>query len=358
MQSTLTATETDPHDIFVIEPDVVLAARADQAPAAKTPADVVREILSRPSAAQANTASDIVAAASVPAVDTTFRAAAADTIEAPGIEVPRDIHLSGNSPPRGRWVTRAIIGFVFALGSAAAAEAWDHYGDAAKAMIAEWVPPPFGVVSSQPTEKPGATTQASTPQASASGVQGSSQASQASQASAPDQAAAPAAAPAQPAQDTAKDTATASTAVAATAAAAATSSPPPMARDLAAMGQQIEQLKASIEQLRAGQEQLTQQMAQQMAQQTARNAQPKTAPSPRPKLSALPPQPAAAPRKPRPAFSPAMAAAALAQPHTSMPPQAVYTQTPQPAPTPYDPRAQVIDRADGDPVERPPMPLR
>ena len=344
MQSTLTATEADPHDIFVIEPDVVLAARADHAPAVKTPADVVQEILSRPSAAQANTASDIVAAASVPAVDTTFRAAAADTIEAPGIEVPRDIHLSGNPPPRRRWATRAIIGFVFALGSAAAAEAWDHYGDAAKAMIADWVPASFGVVLSQPTEKPAATGQANA----------SEQTSQGSQASAPDQAAAQASAPAQPAQDPAKDTAPASTA------AAATSATQPMGRDLAAMGQQIEQLKASIEQLKAGQEQLTQQMAQQMAQQTARNAQAKAAPSARPKLSALPPQPAAAPRKPRPAFSPAMAAAALAQPHTSMPPQAVYTQAPQPAPAPapYDPRAQVIDRADGDPVERPPMPLR
>jgi hypothetical protein len=342
MQSTLTPTETDPHDIFVIEPDVVLAARADHTPATETPANSVHEILNRPSAAQANAASDIVAAASVPAVDTTFRVAAADTIEAPGIEVPRDIHLPGNSPPRGRWATRAIIGFVFALGSAAAAEAWGHYGDAAKAMIAEWAPAPFGVVSSPPAEKPDATIQASAPD-----VQGSSQgASQGtSQASASDQAATQAAAPAQPAQDTA---------TAGTAAAVAASPPQPMARDLAAMGQQIEQLKAGIEQLRAGQEQL----AQQLAQQTARNAQAKTIASPRPKLSALPPQPVAAPRKPRPAFSPAMAAAALAQPRAAMPPQAVYTPPPQPAPTPYDPRAQVIDRADGDPVERPPMPLR
>jgi hypothetical protein len=347
MQSTLTPTETDPHDIFVIEPDVVLAARADHTPATETPANPVHEILSRPSAAQANAASDIVAAASVPAVDTTFRAAAADTIEAPGIEVPRDIHLPGDPPSWGRWARRAIFGFLFALGSAAAAEAWDHYGNAAKAMIAEWAPPPFGVVSSPPVEKPGATVQASAPD-----VQGSSPGTSqgTSQASASDQAATQAAAPAQPAQDTA----TASTATAGTAAAVAASPPQPMAPDLAAMGQQIEQLKASIEQLRAGQEQIT----QQLAQQTARNAQAKTVASPRPKLSALPPQPVAAPRKPRPAFSPAMTAAALAQPRAAMPPQAVYTQTPQPAPTPYDPRAQVIDRADGDPVERPPMPLR
>jgi hypothetical protein len=338
MQSTLTPTETDPHDIFVIEPDVVLAARADHMPATETPANPVHEILSRPSAAQANAASDIVAAASVPAVDTTFRAAAADTIEAPGIEVPRDVHLPGDPPPWGRWARRAIFGFLFALGSAAAAEGWDHYGDAAKAMIAEWAPAPFGVVSSQPAEKPGATIQASAPD-----VQGSSQgASQGtSQASASDQAATPA----QPAQDTA---------TAGTAAAVAASPPQPMARDLAAMGQQIEQLKAGIEQLRAGQEQL----AEQLAQQTARNVQAKAVASPRPKLSALPPQPVAAPRKPKPAFSPAMAAAALAQPRAAMPPQAIYTQTPQPAPTQYDSRAQVIDRTDGDPVERPPMPVR
>ena len=94
MQSTLTPTETDPHDIFVIEPDVVLAARADQTPAA-------------------------------PTVDTTFRATAttaapaAGDIRAPEIEVPGDIHLLGKRPPRGR-MARAILGFVFAIGAAAA----------------------------------------------------------------------------------------------------------------------------------------------------------------------------------------------------------------------------------------------
>jgi hypothetical protein len=39
------------------------------------------------------------------------------------------------------------------------------------------------------------------------------------------------------------------------------------------------------------------------------------------------------------------------------PPQTAYPP-PQPAPTPYQPQAQMIDRADGDPLDRPPMPVR
>ena len=50
MHSTLTARETDPHDIFVIEPDVVLAARADHAP--------VEDALSRLAAYYAGLATD------------------------------------------------------------------------------------------------------------------------------------------------------------------------------------------------------------------------------------------------------------------------------------------------------------
>ena len=80
MQSTPTQAETDPHDIFVFEPDVVLAARpgqpaSEQTPPDNTPAekaasdivpasalaspalvspaeDILAEILSRPSAPQ------------------------------------------------------------------------------------------------------------------------------------------------------------------------------------------------------------------------------------------------------------------------------------------------------------------
>src|SRR5271154_4016965 len=101
MQSTLTPTETDPHDIFVIEPDVVLAARAD-----RTPATPVVDTISHTVPSRAENAADVAAAVSVPAVDTAFRAAADNAAAAgdiraletqvPDIEVPSDIHLSGS----------------------------------------------------------------------------------------------------------------------------------------------------------------------------------------------------------------------------------------------------------------------
>jgi hypothetical protein len=352
MQSTLTPTETDPHDIFVIEPDVVLAARADQ-----TPAPAVDPV-SHPVAPQAETTRDVAAAVSVPTVDTTFRATAGTAApatgetRAPEIAVPSDIHLAGR-PPRGRWMTRAILGFVFAIGAAAASAAWDHYGDTAKTMIANWTPFVLTPQASQAVAKP-----AIAEQPNSSDTQGSAQASAtgqapaAAQAATTDQAAAPSAPAAQP--------------VAGTAQAAAAAPPPPSAApDIAAMSQQIEALKASIEQLKAGQQQLSQQMAQQMAKETVRETAKETARSNAArKLSALAAQPAPAPaHRPRPAFSPAMAAAALASSRPPAPPQAAYRALPQPAavpPPPYQPRAQIVDQADvdADTVVRPPMPLR
>jgi hypothetical protein len=332
MQSTLTPTETDPHDIFVIEPDVVLAARADHTPAAPAVDPV-----SHPAPPQAEKTPDAAAAVSVPTVDTTFRATAAPAageIRAPEIEVPGDIHLLGKRPPRVR-MARAILGFVFAIGAAAATAAWNHYGDTAKTMIANWTPFVLAPPSSQAAAKPTIAEQPSPPDTQAS-----------AQASATDQAAAPSAPAAQPAQDTAPATAAA---------------PPPSAGpDIAAMSQQIEALKASIEQLKAGQEQLSQQMAQQAAKETAKANAAR-------KLSALGAQPVPPPaHKPRPAFSPAMAAAALASsrpPAPATPPQAAYRPLPQPAAAPpqYQPRAQIVDQPDVDAdavVVRPPMPVR
>jgi hypothetical protein len=345
MQSTLTPTETDPHDIFVIEPDVVLAARADQTPAAPAV-----EPISPPAPPQAEKAPDVAAPVSMPKVDTAFRATAsaaapaAGEIRVPEIGVPSDIHLSGRRPPRGRRIARGILGFVFAIGTAAAAAAWSHYGNTAKTMIANWTP---FVLTSPPSQA--VAKQAVAEQPSPLDTQGSAQASATDQAPATDQPPAPSVPAAQPTQDTAP--------------AAAAAPPPPQAtaQDIAAMSQQIDALKASIEQLKAGQEQLSQQMAQQVAKANAAK-----------KLSALAPQPVPAPaRKPRPAFSPAMAAAALSSsraPAPATPPQAAYRPPPQPAPAPppqyqppqYQPRAQVVDQpdVDADAVVRPPMPVR
>ena len=336
MQSTLISRESDPHDAFMVEPDVVLAARADHA-------DPISSLLTPP----IHPAPELSATTPIPPAAPTVRAAVADDIE-----VPRDIHVSGQRPSRGRWASRAIIGFLFALGSAAAAEGWDHYGDTARAFIANWTP--FVLNSSPSPEKTAVAGQPNAPE-----VQGSSQA-------AADQAAAQPAPVAQPAQDAAS-TGPASTGAAPVVAAAVPSSPPPMVRDLAAMGQQIEALKASIEQLKAGQ----QQMAQQLAQQTARNSAARTTQarpseikpadqSLRAKVTAAlsPRPPAPLPRRPRPAAYPPGPVYAPSQAAALPPAIAAPMPPPQAAPLQYEPRTQAVDQADGDPVVRPPMPVR
>ena len=131
MQSTLISKETDPHDVFVIEPDVVLAARADQAAP-----DPIRSLLTPP----IQPTPELTTPTPAPPVETAHRATSAND----DIQIPRDIHISGQRPPRGKWVGRVTIGFLFALGSAAAAEGWNHYGDtvgdAVKAVVANWTP--------------------------------------------------------------------------------------------------------------------------------------------------------------------------------------------------------------------------
>jgi hypothetical protein len=127
------------------------------------------------------------------------------------------------------------------------------------------------------------------------------------------------------------------------------------------MSQQIDALKASIEQLKAGQQKIADQMAAQQAELAARKPLATRLPdaNARAKLAALPVPPRPI-RKPRPEFSASQTAAILAAPRTaaapaSPPPQAA----PMPVqPAPYNAQAQVINRADGDPVARPPMPLQ
>ena len=330
MQSTLTPQETDPHDAFLIEPDVVLAARRDQA----LP-DPVQDALSRlahraahvtPSVSVgAPSASAGTPTAPIPTVDTTFRAAAVG----PAAKLP------GQRSAFAKWAKTTSIAFLFALCSAIAAQTWRHHSDAAKQMIASWMPPfvlalalPSSTSPSSPAETPAPAEQ----QPDAAPVQ----------AATADQAA-----PAPPAPP--PDTAAPAPAAAESTPSAQSPSVQSMARDLATMSQQIELLKASIEQLKAGQAQISRDVAKASEQNL------------RPRVATLPPRPvvAAPVRKPKPAFPPAQAAAASPlPPPPSATPSALPQQPGLPQPALSEPQPQATVESDGGPVVRPPMPLR
>jgi hypothetical protein len=313
MHSTLKLRESDPHDVFAIAPDTVPLAWAD-----KVIADIARDA-NQPSSDQQPPAGSSAAVAA-PTVDTNFRATTVN-----------DLHVANDRPvpppSTGSGAKSKVAVFLFALCSGLAAAAWQHYGGAAKQMISDWSPP-FTLTSSPPTETTGLTDQPDTP-----AVQVSSQAPAADQAPPQDASAA------QPSE--------------ATAPAAAAPSPDAaqlqsMARDVAAMGAQIEQLKASIAELRASQQAMA--LAKPSDAKASEIKPSETKPlmqNPRPKMPA-PPRPIAAPvRRPMAAYPPVQASAPPPLPQ-QLPPAALQ----QPAPPPP---AQF----DGDePVMRPPMPLR
>ena len=130
------------------------------------------------------------------------------------------------------------------------------------------------------------------------------------------------------------------------------------------MTQQVEELKTTVAQLRASQAQMAREFAKASEARAADTRSAETRPveqTLRPRVSALtplPPQRPAAPppvRKPKPAaasyppaYSPAPIAAAPAAP---LPP----VQAAAPLP-PAPPKQTITD--DGEPVVRPPMPLR
>ena len=357
MQSTMTPQDTDPHDAFVIEPDVVLAAR-------QASPDPVQELLSHLAQKAAKTPPEVSvipevsAVAPPPAVDTTFRAATIGTIDTKDRPVAPD-----NRPGVGWWVKRAFVAFMFALCSAFAAAAWKHQGDTARQMISSWLPP--SVLAALPiNDKPAA--------------------DKAAAAEPPDpvpvQAAAADPAPAQPASPApaqtpapASDAATATVAAAPAQPAPSTPSTSPstpssstqsMAHDLATMGQQIEQLKASIEQLKASQAQ----MSRELAKNSEPSARPRASALPSRPVAALPPRPIPAQRKPpRQAYLPPPPVITSPQPAYAVPPplpppgqpQSMTSQPmasqpvmSQPAPLPE------ATASDDGPVIRPPMPLR
>jgi hypothetical protein len=317
MHSTVKLRDSDPHDDFAIVPDAVPAAWAD-----KVLADITRDARISPDVRNfpdgKSPASDQQAwaapgaAAAVPTVDTTFRATATDDIGVP-VEKPSTT---------SRWVKSAVL-LVLAVGSAAAAAAWQNHGDAAKQMISNWAPA-FALTSSPPTEEAALPGQIDTPAAPmpAAPVAVAEQTPELPAAPAqPPESAVPAAAA--PSPDT-------------------TAQLESMARDLAAMAQQVEQLKASIAELKTSQQAMVREAAK-AAEVKASEAKPAevkpAAANPRPRTSARQPRSAAAPPpRPLPAYQPAPAAAAPL-PEAAAPPPPTRTE-------------------DGELIVRPPMPLR
>jgi hypothetical protein len=330
MQSTLK--DTDPHDVFAIES--LLHAHAEKAPPlAHDPA--------APPAPQVHVAPQIAVGAPIPQVEPTFRAT--DTHD---IQIKRDIpvdnvrsseiKVDGLKPlgesPTAKWVKRLFM-TLLALCGAIAAAGWQHYGDQAKAMAAEWTPP-FVLAALPSATKSAVAEQPSAPAAEPAATD---------QAAAQPAEAAAVAAPVQP-----EPAASAATAPSADAAQLQS-----MAKDLAAMGQQVEELKTTIAQLRASQAQMARELAKASETRASETRPPEQ--NLRPKPSALtppPPRQAAPPpvRKPKQAYSysPAPMAAAPAAP---LPPAQAAAPMP-PAPPPQT----IAD--DGAPVVRPPMPLR
>jgi hypothetical protein len=289
MLSVPKVTQNDPHDVLEIAPDIVLVARAEE-----QLSRLARDAAKRPQNPQVRSEPDFSARSPVPPVDARFRSTVA------GNAAPRS-----GAPSSSTRLIRGLAGLLLAVLIGVAGYIWQEaYGEAAKQSVAALLPQSL-VSSSQP--------------ASADAPQQPDQPSQASEA------AAPAAQPAAQSQTTADS--------------AAPAAPSPdqaqllqsMARDVASLGQELEQLKGSVAELRANQEQMSRDIAKASEQ------------GQRLRMSALPPRPVAvAPRRPPPSLRPAQAAAAP----NAAPPAAAYVPPP-PAAAPVNPD-----------VPRPPLPVR
>jgi hypothetical protein len=350
MQSTLSPKPSDdPHDVVVVAPDAVRVAPADE-----ELSNLLQQAARYRSEAQTGAASDAPASPAVPPVDTTFRPAAVN-----------DLLGQGKRWSMVRQAARGFIGLLLAACVGLAAFAWRTWGDTIEKKIARWTTQVVMTASLQP-ENSEPTAQPAAP------------------AVAPDAANATRAQPAAPAQSAAE--AVAPQGVAPTAAAA----PSPdsaqllqsMSRDLASVGQEVEQLKASIAELKANQQQMSRDMAAKTSEvktSEAKTSEGKTSDvkaseqNARPRTAALPPRPAAArPRRPTPAHTYPQAASAPPLPPAAAP----YPAAPYPSAAPYygprqadyasrpiEPQPQVTAEPPPEAPElssglRPPMPVR
>ncbi len=301
----------DPHDVLVVASDAVLMAPTDDELAR------LARSLHHPVNPQARSGPELAAgpalsSAAVPRVDTTFRpAASGDAVQVPGRQ----------RTASGRAARAFVAALLLAVGSGAAAMAWQSYGGVAEPLIARWLPQ---------LAPPAPTTVAATATNPAPPQPGS-----------PVQAAADAVAPA---------------AVAATPPVGAAPALGAVTNDIAGMRQEIDQLKASIEELKAGQQQISRDVAKasEVKASEVRASELKTSePNLRTKLPAHPPSTVARLRKPMPPpLPPRQTAAYPALPPPAAPyaPRQVEPLPPPAAEPPLDPELAS--------VPRPPMPLR
>ena len=299
----------DPHDLLEVAPGVALVAPSNAAdPTDEELSNLLRAAARQRSGAKTDNKSDVAAGPSAPPVDTTFRPAAVNKVP-----VKADRSLMGKQAIRG------VIGFVLALGIVVGVAAWQSYGDAARETAARWLPQ-LGLA---PSASPQDSALAAPP--SPAGVQ----------------AAAVTAAPEQSAQSAPQG-------VVPAAAVSAVEAPTlqSMAREVATLGQKVEQLQASIEQLRASQDQMSRDVAR---GSDARASEQNLRPRPLPPA----PRPAVVPaRKPIAAFRPPQVTAAPGAPSAPAP----YYGQRQPEPLPPTAQQQLAD-PELSSVPRPPLPL-
>ncbi len=327
MHSTLNPKPTDPH----ADPhDDVLVARIEEEFSSLAP-DAVR----LPPDPQTQIAPDFSGGPAIPPVDTTFRATA--------------VNNAGQRPSIGRRATRAVAAFLVAGCIGIAAIVSQSYGNVAKQMVGRWLPK-FVMTASQPLENTGLAEPSSPPAVQANAAP-----------AAPPQPAAPAR--------------TAPESVAPAASADSAQLLQAMARDLASARQEIDQLKASQQQMSRDIARVSEARSSDIKSSDIKSSEAKPSdirssqakasePSQRPRISALPPKPAAAPvRRPTPSYPPPQAAAvpqplpppAAAAPYAPRQPDYVPRQPePPPQATAYPPQAD----PELSSVPRPPMPLR
>ncbi|MET4175666.1 hypothetical protein ABIB99_006781 [Bradyrhizobium sp. LA6.1] len=324
-----TVKDNDPHDAVEISPDMVLASRPISGAPALAPEIATRpEPKIDPKFAPERTINPepkfspvLEPQTAAPSVDTAVRVAASD-----GRRQKRS--------SAGKWLRGAFVMILFAGGSAAATVAWEKHGDTARQILAEWKPALTALTSLLPSTSQ---TAAPMPAAPVTAAQAAPPAEPAATDQAADQPAQPATPP--PVQ----------------VAAAAPTQPDPaqsvqsMTRDLAAMAQQIESLKANIAELKAGQEQMAREMAKPPAPKPVAEAKPV---DPRARVSTLPPRSPAPPvRKPKPVVSQTYMPA-----YSPAPPAPSQAAAVAPTAAPVATTQAVAD--DDGPVVRPPMPLR